>query len=453
MPVLDTKDILETIQMIQDDCLDVRTTTMGISLLDCACEDMDRTCQKVYDKVCRLAKDLVRTGEEIQRQYGIPIINKRIAVTPIAMVAGPSGGDPVKLARALQRAADSLGVNFIGGYSALVQKGFSPGDMALIRSIPEALAVTENICASVNVGSTKAGINMDAVALMGQMVRECAERTADRDCIAAAKLVVLCNAPEDNPFMAGAFHGPGEPDCEINVGVSGPGVVRAVLAKHPDASISELADIIKRTAFKITRMGQLVGSEASRRLGVPFGIVDLSLAPTPAVGDSVARILEEMGLESCGGCGTTACLALLNDAVKKGGVMASSRVGGLSGAFIPVSEDEGMIAAAASGALCIEKLEAMTAVCSVGLDMIVLPGDTTAEVIAALIADEAAIGMVNSKTTAVRVIPAIGRKEGDTLEFGGLLGSGPVMRISRCSPSRFIRRGGQIPAPMQSLKN
>ena len=453
MPVLDTKDILETIQMIQDDCLDVRTTTMGISLLDCACEDMDRTCQKVYDKVCRLAKDLVRTGEEIQRQYGIPIINKRIAVTPIAMVAGPSGGDPVKLARALQRAADSLGVNFIGGYSALVQKGFSPGDMALIRSIPEALAVTENICASVNVGSTKAGINMDAVALMGQMVRECAERTADRDCIAAAKLVVLCNAPEDNPFMAGAFHGPGEPDCEINVGVSGPGVVRAVLAKHPDASISQLADIIKRTAFKITRMGQLVGSEASRRLGVPFGIVDLSLAPTPAVGDSVARILEEMGLESCGGCGTTACLALLNDAVKKGGVMASSRVGGLSGAFIPVSEDEGMIAAAASGALCIEKLEAMTAVCSVGLDMIVLPGDTTAEVIAALIADEAAIGMVNSKTTAVRVIPAIGRKEGDTLEFGGLLGSGPVMRISRCSPARFIRRGGQIPAPMQSLKN
>ena len=453
MPVLDTKDILETIQMIQDDCLDVRTTTMGISLLDCACEDMDRTCQKVYDKVCRLAKDLVRTGEEIQRQYGIPIINKRIAVTPIAMVAGPSGGDPVKLARALQRAADSLGVNFIGGYSALVQKGFSPGDMALIRSIPEALAVTENICASVNVGSTKAGINMDAVALMGQMVRECAERTADRDCIAAAKLVVLCNAPEDNPFMAGAFHGPGEPDCEINVGVSGPGVVRAVLAKNPDASISELADLIKRTAFKITRMGQLVGSEASRRLGVPFGIVDLSLAPTPAVGDSVARILEEMGLESCGGCGTTACLALLNDAVKKGGVMASSRVGGLSGAFIPVSEDEGMIAAAASGALCIEKLEAMTAVCSVGLDMIVLPGDTTAEVIAALIADEAAIGMVNSKTTAVRVIPAIGRKEGDTLEFGGLLGSGPVMRISRCSPARFIRRGGQIPAPMQSLKN
>ncbi len=453
MPVLDTKDILETIQMIQDDCLDVRTTTMGISLLDCACEDMDRTCQRVYDKVCRLAKDLVKTGEEIQRQYGIPIINKRIAVTPVAMITGPSGGDPVKLALTLQRAADTLGVNFIGGYSALVQKGFSPGDMALIRSIPEALSRTGNICASVNVGSTKAGINMDAVALMGQMVRECAEKTADRDCIAAAKLVVLCNAPEDNPFMAGAFHGPGEPDCEINVGVSGPGVVRAVLAKNPDVSISELADLIKRTAFKITRMGQLVGSEASRRLGVPFGIVDLSLAPTPAVGDSVARILEEMGLESCGACGTTACLALLNDAVKKGGVMASSRVGGLSGAFIPVSEDEGMIAAATSGALCIEKLEAMTAVCSVGLDMIVLPGDTTAEVIAALIADEAAIGMVNSKTTAVRVIPAIGKKEGDTLEFGGLLGSGPVMRINQSSPAKFIHRGGQIPAPMQSLKN
>ncbi len=453
MPVLDTKDILETIQMIQDDCLDVRTTTMGISLLDCACEDMDRTCQRVYDKICRLAKDLVQTGEEIQRQYGIPIINKRIAVTPIAMIAGPSGGDPVKLALTLQRAADTLGVNFIGGYSALVQKGFSPGDMALIRSIPEALSVTGNICASVNVGSTKAGINMDAVALMGRIVRECSERTAERDCIAAAKLVVLCNAPEDNPFMAGAFHGPGEPDCEINVGVSGPGVVRAVLAKNPDASISELADIIKRTAFKITRMGQLVGTEASRRLGVPFGIVDLSLAPTPAIGDSVARILEEMGLESCGACGTTACLALLNDAVKKGGVMASSRVGGLSGAFIPVSEDEGMIAAATSGALSIEKLEAMTAVCSVGLDMIVLPGDTTAEVIAALIADEAAIGMVNSKTTAVRVIPAIGKEVGDTLQFGGLLGSGPVMRISKCSPERFIRRGGQIPAPMQSLKN
>ena len=398
-----------------------------------------------------LAKDLVKTGEEIQRQYGIPIINKRIAVTPVAMIAGPSGGDPVKLALTLQRAADTLGVNFIGGYSALVQKGFSPGDMALIRSIPEALSRTGNICASVNIGSTKAGINMDAVALMGQMVRECAEKTADRDCIAAAKLVVLCNAPEDNPFMAGAFHGPGEPDCEINVGVSGPGVVRAVLAKNPDVSISELADLIKRTAFKITRMGQLVGSEASRRLGVPFGIVDLSLAPTPAVGDSVARILEEMGLESCGACGTTACLALLNDAVKKGGVMASSRVGGLSGAFIPVSEDEGMIAAATSGALSIEKLEAMTAVCSVGLDMIVLPGDTTAEVIAALIAD--AIGMVNSKTTAVRVIPAIGKEDGETLQFGGLLGSGPVMKISKHSPAKFIQRGGQIPAPMQSLKN
>ena len=439
--------------MIQDDCLDVRTTTMGISLLDCACEDMDRTCQRVYDKVCRLAKDLVKTGEEIQRQYGIPIINKRIAVTPVAMITGPSGGDPVKLALTLQRAADTLGVNFIGGYSALVQKGFSPGDMALIRSIPEALSRTGNICASVNVGSTKAGINMDAVALMGQMVRECAEKTADRDCIAAAKLVVLCNAPEDNPFMAGAFHGPGEPDCEINVGVSGPGVVRAVLAKNPDVSISELADLIKRTAFKITRMGQLVGSEASRRLGVPFGIVDLSLAPTPAVGDSVARILEEMGLESCGACGTTACLALLNDAVKKGGVMASSRVGGLSGAFIPVSEDEGMIAAAQSGTLCLDKLEAMTCVCSVGLDMIAVPGDTTAETLSAIIADEAAIGMVNSKTTAVRIIPAPGKQVGDMVELGGLLGSAPVMPVHGPSAAAFIARGGRIPAPLQSLKN
>ena len=453
MPVLDTKDILETIQMIQDDCLDVRTTTMGISLLDCACEDMDRTCQRVYDKVCRLAKDLVRTGEEIQRQYGIPIINKRIAVTPVAMIAGPSGGDPVKLALTLQRAADTLGVNFIGGYSALVQKGFSPGDMALIRSIPEALSRTGNICASVNVGSTKAGINMDAVALMGQMVRECAEKTADRDCIAAAKLVVLCNAPEDNPFMAGAFHGPGEPDCEINVGVSGPGVVRAVLAKNPDASISELADLIKRTAFKITRMGQLVGSEASRRLDTPFGIVDLSLAPTPAVGDSVARILEEMGLETCGTHGTTAALALLNDAVKKGGVMASSSVGGLSGAFIPVSEDEGMIAAARSGTLCLDKLEAMTCVCSVGLDMIAIPGDTPAETIAAIIADEAAIGMVNNKTTAVRLLPSPGKTVGDTVEMGGLLGSAPVMPVHGESSADFIARGGRIPAPLHSLRN
>ena len=360
---------------------------------------------------------------------------------------------PVKFAKALQRAADTCGVNFIGGYSALVHKGFSAGDMALIRSIPEALDVTENICSSVNIGSTKSGINMDAVALMGQIVKESAERTADRDCIGPAKLVVFCNAVEDNPFMAGAFHGVGEPDCEIHVGVSGPGVVRSALTKYPDASINEIADIIKKTAFKITRMGQLVGARASELLGVPFGIVDLSLAPTPAVGDSVAHILEEMGLEMCGTHGTTACLAMLNDAVKKGGVMASSTVGGLSGAFIPVSEDAGMIDAAVAGVLSIEKLEAMTAVCSVGLDMIVIPGDTTPETISAIIADEAAIGMVNSKTTAVRVIPAVGKKEGETLEFGGLLGSGPVMPVRGKSPAKFIHRGGRIPAPMQSLKN
>ena len=452
--MLETRDILETIQMIQDECLDVRTITMGISLLDCAAEDVDRTCQKVYDKITRYAKDLVRTGDDIQTQYGIPIINKRIAVTPMALLHGACGGDPVRLALTLQRAADAVGVNFIGGYSALVQKGFAPGDESLIRSIPEALAATENVCASVNVGSTRAGINLDAAGLMGRVVCQTARATADRDCIGAAKLVVFCNAPDDNPFMAGAFHGVGEGDCVINVGVSGPGVVRAAVAQAPkDAPIHEIADIIKRTAFKVTRMGQLVGTQASSRLGVPFGIVDLSLAPTPAVGDSVAHILEEMGLESCGACGTTAALAILNDAVKKGGVMASSRVGGLSGAFIPVSEDAGMIAATRRGSLTIEKLEAMTAVCSVGLDMIVLPGDTPPAVIAALIADEAAIGMVNSKTTAVRVIPAIGKGPGEELSFGGLLGGGPVMEVNRYSPLKFIRRGGRIPAPMQSLKN
>ena len=451
--MLDTKDILETIRMIQQECLDVRTITMGISLLDCCDSDIDRVCEKVYDKICRSAQDLVKTGEDISRQYGIPIINKRVSVTPVAMLLAANSGDPVKVARALQRAADTVGVNFIGGYSALVQKGFSGGDLRLIESIPQALAETDNICASVNIGSTKSGINMDAVAMMGRIVKQCSEATAERDCIGAAKLVVLCNAPEDNPFMAGAFHGVGEPDCVINVGVSGPGVVRAAISQHPDCSISEIADIIKRTAFKITRTGQLVGTEASRRLGVPFGIVDLSLAPTPAVGDSVAHILEAMGLQSCGGYGTTACLALLNAAVKKGGVMASSRVGGLSGAFIPVSEDAGMIAAVQAGSLSLEKLEAMTAVCSVGLDMIVVPGDVTPQVIAAMIADEAAIGMVNSKTTAVRLIPAIGKKEGDMLEFGGLLGSGPVMPINRFAPDAFIARGGQIPAPMQSLKN
>ena len=451
--MLNTYDILETIRMIQDQCLDIRTITMGISLLDCIDPDIDRSCEKVYEKVTRLAQNLVKVGNDIETEYGIPIINKRISVTPIAILAAAAKGDPVKFARTLQRCAETCGVNFIGGYTALVQKGYSAGDEALIRSIPEALAVTENVCSSVNIGSTKTGINLDAVGLMGKIVKETAERTADRECIGAAKLVVFCNAPEDNPFMAGAFHGVGEPDCMINVGVSGPGVVRAALAKYPDADITKIADIIKKTAFKITRMGQLVGAVASERLGVPFGIVDLSLAPTPAVGDSVAHILEEIGLERCGTHGTTATLALLNDAVKKGGVMASSKVGGLSGAFIPVTEDAGMIEAARCGALSIEKLEAMTAVCSVGLDMIVVPGDTPADTIAAIIADEAAIGMVNHKTTAVRLIPAIGKKEGEELEFGGLLGSGPVMKVNTNSSSKFIARGGQIPAPLQSLKN
>ncbi|WP_276796937.1 PFL family protein [Ruminococcus champanellensis] len=452
--MLNVYDILETIRMIQDECLDIRTITMGISLLDCIDPDIDRACEKVYEKITTRAKNLVSVGQQIETEYGIPIINKRISVTPIAMLCGAcKGGDPVKFAKALQRAADACGVNFIGGYSALVQKGFSAGDLELIHSIPEALDVTTNLCSSVNIGSSKAGINMDAVALMGGIIRQSAELTADRQCVGPSKLVVLCNAPEDNPFMAGAFHGVGEPDCVINVGVSGPGVVRAALAKHPDASINEIADIIKKTAFKITRMGQLVGARASEMLDVPFGIVDLSLAPTPAVGDSVAHILEEIGLECCGTHGTTAALALLNDAVKKGGVMASSNVGGLSGAFIPVSEDAGMIAAAENGTLRLEKLEAMTAVCSVGLDMVVVPGDTPAETISAIIADEAAIGMVNNKTTAVRLIPAIGKKEGDVLEFGGLFGSGPIMQINRKSPAKFIARGGRIPAPMHSIKN
>ncbi len=452
--MLNVYNILETIRMIQDECLDIRTITMGISLLDCIDTDIDKACEKVYNKIVSKAGKLAETGQQIEKEYGIPIVNKRISVTPIAMLAAACPNDnPVKFAKALQRAADTCGVNFIGGYSALVHKGFSAGDEALIRSIPEALDVTQNICSSVNIGSTKSGINMDAVKLMGQIVKQTAERTADRDCIGAAKLVVFCNAVEDNPFMAGAFHGVGEPDCEIHVGVSGPGVVRAALTKYPDASINEIADIIKKTAFKITRMGQLVGARASELLGVPFGIVDLSLAPTPAVGDSVAHILEEMGLEMCGTHGTTACLAMLNDAVKKGGVMASSTVGGLSGAFIPVSEDAGMIDAAVDGVLTLEKLEAMTAVCSVGLDMIVVPGDISPETISAIIADEAAIGMVNTKTTAVRLIPAIGKKEGDTLEFGGLLGSGPVMPVKEKSAAKFINRGGRIPAPMHSLKN
>lgn len=451
--MLNTYDILETIRMIQDECLDIRTTTMGISLLDCGDSDIDKSCQKVYDKICKKAEKLVATGEEIEKEYGIPIINKRVSVTPIAILAGISGGDPVKYALTLEKAAQQIGVNFIGGYSALVQKGFAAGDLELIKSIPEALANTEHLCSSVNIGSTKAGINMDAVKIMGQQVKKAAELTKDKDCIAAGKLVVFCNAPEDNPFMAGAFHGVSEPDCVINVGVSGPGVVRAAVSKYPDYSINEIAELIKKTAFKVTRMGQLVGTVASERLGVPFGIVDLSLAPTPAVGDSVAHILEEIGLEQCGAAGTTACLAMLNDAVKKGGVMASSSVGGLSGAFIPVSEDAGMIDAARNGVLTIEKLEAMTAVCSVGLDMIVIPGDTTPEVISGIIADEAAIGMVNGKTTAVRVIPAIGKNVGDELEFGGLLGSGPVMKVNTKQPAKFINRGGKIPAPLHSLKN
>ena len=452
--MLNVYDILETIRMIQDECLDIRTITMGISLLDCIDTDIDKACEKVYNKIVDKAHNLVPVGQQIEKEYGIPIINKRISVTPIAMLAAACPNqNPVKFAKALQRAADTCGVNFIGGYSALVHKGFSAGDMALILSIPEALDITQNICSSVNIGSTTSGINMDAVKLMGQIVKQSAERTADRDCIGPAKLVVFCNAVEDNPFMAGAFHGVGEPDCEIHVGVSGPGVVRSALTKYPDASINEVADIIKKTAFKITRMGQLVGSRASKELGVPFGIVDLSLAPTPAIGDSVAHILEEMGLEMCGTHGTTACLAMLNDAVKKGGVMASSTVGGLSGAFIPVSEDAGMIDAAVAGVLSLEKLEAMTCVCSVGLDMIVVPGDISPETISAIIADEAAIGMVNSKTTAVRLIPAIGKKEGETLEFGGLLGSGPVMPVRDKSSAKFINRGGRIPAPMQSLKN
>jgi uncharacterized protein (UPF0210 family) len=452
--MLNTKDVMETITMIQEENLDIRTVTMGISLLDCCDSDIERSCRKVYEKIYRCAENLVSVGNDIEQKYGIPIINKRIAVTPIAILAGASGGDPVRYAITLEKAAKEIGVNFIGGYSALVHKGFSPGDLELMKSIPRALSETERVCSSVNIGSTKSGINMDAVKIMGGIVKETSELTADRQCIGAAKLVVFCNAPEDNPFMAGAFHGPGEPDCVINVGVSGPGVVRAAVAKAgKDWDLTQIADIIKKTAFKITRMGQLVGSEASQRLSVPFGIVDLSLAPTPAIGDSVAHILEEIGLESCGACGTTAALAMLNDAVKKGGAMASSNVGGLSGAFIPVSEDAGMVEAARAGILTLEKLEAMTAVCSVGLDMIVIPGDTTSDVISGIIADEAAIGMINSKTTAVRLIPAIGKKVGDELEFGGLLGGGPVMAVNNSSPAVMIARGGTIPAPIQSLRN
>jgi uncharacterized protein (UPF0210 family) len=437
--MINTRDILETIHMIKDENLDIT--------------DAKQACDRIYDKITRVAGNLVRVGYDIEKEYGIPIINKRVSVTPIAMIAAASGGDPVRFALTLDRAAKELGIDFLGGYSALVQKGFAAGDERLIRSIPEALSSTEFVCSSVNVGSTKAGINMDAVALMGKIIKESAQRTADACCIGAAKLVAFCNAPEDNPFMAGAFHGAGEPDCVINVGVSGPGVVRHALKECPDGDITDVADIIKKTAFKITRMGQLVAKEAAKRLNVPFGIVDLSLAPTPAVGDSVAHILEEMGLEHCGAHGTTAALAILNDAVKKGGIMASSHVGGLSGAFIPVTEDAGMIEAVRAGSLTIEKLEAMTAVCSVGLDMLIIPGDTPPEVISAILADEAAIGMINSKTTAIRLIPAIGKKVGEELNFGGLLGSGPVMKLNTASPEKFISRGGRIPAPLQSLKN
>jgi uncharacterized protein (UPF0210 family) len=440
--------------MINKENLDIRTVTMGISLTDCADSDINVSNGKAYEKIARAAERLVPACESIETKYGIPIINKRVSVTPIATLAGASGGDPRQYARTLDMAAKQVGVNFIGGYSALVHKGISEWDRRLIESIPGALADTDRVCSSVNIGSTRAGINMDAVKLMGGVIRRAAELTKDRECIGAAKLVVFCNAVEDNPFMAGAFHGAGEPDTVINVGVSGPGVVASALSRlDAGADMTEVADEIKRIAFKITRMGQLVGSEASKALGIPFGIVDISLAPTPAVGDSVARILEEIGVGRAGGCGTTAALAMLNDAVKKGGVMASSHVGGLSGAFIPVSEDGGMKAAAADGSLTIEKLEAMTAVCSVGLDMVVIPGDTPEDVISAIIADEAAIGMVNGKTTAVRLIPAIGKKVGDFLEFGGLLGSGPVMAVSGVSPARLIARGGRIPAPISSLRN
>lgn len=452
--MLNTNEILETIKMIEEEHLDIRTITMGISLRDLAAEDIQVLSNKIYEKVVRRAEKLVATGEQIERELGIPIIHKRISVTPIAMVGATSSATSyVPIAKALDRAAEATGVNFVGGFSALVQKGFAKGDEILIQSIPEALAVTDKVCASVNVASTKAGINLDAIALMGQIIKQTADRTKENQSLGCGKLVVFANSVDDNPFMAGAYHGIGEPETVINVGVSGPGVVHSAIARAGDCSINEIAEVIKKTAFKITRMGQLVGALASERLNVPFGIVDLSLAPTPAIGDSVARIIEEVGITTCGGCGTTAILAMLNDAVKKGGVMASSSVGGLSGAFIPVSEDEGMIAAVQAGALSLEKLEAMTAVCSVGIDMVAVPGDTSAEVISGLIADEIAIGVVNSKTTAVRVIPAYGKKVGDCVEFGGLLGTAPIMPISTESPAKFIGRGGRIPAPIQSLKN
>ena len=452
--MINTQDVLETINMIREECLDIRTITMGISLWDCVSEDTDRLCTKIYDKITKKAEHLVKTGADIEKMYGIPIVNKRVSVTPVSLIGGASSPEGyLKIAHTLQRAADTLGINFIGGFSALVQKGMTEGAKNMIAIIPEALAETQNVCSSVNVASTKAGINMDAIAMMGSTIKRAAYLTRDNNSIGCAKLVVFANVPEDNPFMAGAFCGIGEPEAAINVGVSGPGVVASAIRRAGDCDLSELADIIKKTAFKITRVGQLVANEAAKRLDTPFGIVDLSLAPTPAVGDSVAYILEEMGLESCGAHGTTAALAMLNDAVKKGGVMASSHVGGLSGAFIPVSEDAGMIAAAERGALTLEKLEAMTAVCSVGLDMIAIPGDTPEEVICGIIADEISIGVANTKTTAVRVIPAYGKGVGDSVSFGGLLGYAPIMPLRSYSPAKFVARGGRIPAPIHSLKN
>ena len=454
MSIISFEDVLETINMIKEENLDIRTITMGISLYDCAGDDIDTVCDRIYDKITTKARDLVKVGCEIEKEYGIPIINKRVSVTPVSLIGGKySKDDYVKMAQTLDRAASTLGINFIGGFSALVQKGFTENAKNLIAAIPEALASTQKVCSSVNVASTKAGINMDAIALMGDIIKETAYLTRDDQSLGCAKLVVFANAPEDNPFMAGAFHGVGEAETVINVGVSGPGVVSSAIKRAGDCNFSELADVIKKTAFKITRMGQLVATEASKRLGVPFGIVDLSLAPTPAVGDSVAHILEGMGLERCGTHGTTAALALLNDAVKKGGVMASSHVGGLSGAFIPVSEDAGMIEAVECGALSIEKLEAMTAVCSVGLDMIAVPGDTPASTLCGIIADEISIGVANTKTTAVRVIPAYGKTVGEAVEFGGLLGYAPIMKVSEYSCADFIARGGRVPAPIHSLKN
>ena len=452
--MISRREIFETLEMIDQQHLDIRTITLGISLLDCADPDPGAACRKIYDKITRLAKDLVRTGEDIEREFGIPIVNKRISVTPIALAAAASETeDYVPFALALDRAAAETGVNFIGGFSALVHKGFTAADRKLVNAIPRALAETERVCSSVNVASTKSGINMDAVALMGRIIKETARLTADRGSLGCAKLVAFSNAVEDNPFMAGAFHGVGEPESVINVGISGPGVVHHALLACKGAPFDLVAETIKKTAFRVTRMGQLVAREASSRLGVPFGVVDLSLAPTPAIGDSVADILEEMGLERVGTHGTTAALALLNDAVKKGGLMAASHVGGLSGAFIPVSEDAGMIASAEAGTLCLDKLEAMTCVCSVGLDMIAVPGDTPAETLSAILADEAAIGMVNNKTTAARLIPAVGKTVGDRVDFGGLLGSAPVIGVHPESSALFVARGGRIPAPMQSLRN